>query len=62
MGVLRKKIFKKSVKIYTLKLVPDSVADPDPSDPYVFRPPGSGIRIHSRGMDPDPDPSNIMQK
>ncbi len=32
-----------------------SVADPDPSDPYVFGPPGSGSgsgSISQRGMDP----------
>jgi hypothetical protein len=37
-----------------------SVADPDPDppDPHVFGPPGSGPLV--RGM--DPDPSIIMQK
>jgi hypothetical protein len=39
-----------------------SVADPDPPDPRVFGPPGSGCT----SMDPDPaldpDPSIIMQK
>jgi hypothetical protein len=39
-----------------------SVADPDPSDPHVFGPPGSGSGSISRGMVPDPDPSIIKQK
>jgi hypothetical protein len=42
-----------------------SVADPDPSDPYVFGPPGSGYRAISQrlgGMDPYSDPSIIKQK
>jgi hypothetical protein len=30
-----------------------SVADPDPPDPHVFGPPGSGS-ISQRVMDPDP--------
>ncbi len=34
--------------------------DPDPSDPNVFGPPGSGPLI--RGTDPDQDPSIIKQK
>ncbi len=44
-----------------------SVADPDPPDPHVFGPPGSGS-TSLKGMDPDPDPalvpdpSIIMQK
>jgi hypothetical protein len=40
-----------------------SVADPDPDppDPHVFGPPGSGF-TSQRGMDPDPDPSIIMHK
>jgi hypothetical protein len=39
-----------------------SVADPDPPDPHVFGPPGSGPDPLVRCMDPDPDPSIIMQK
>ncbi len=42
-----------------------SVADPDPPDPHVFWPPGSGSgSTCHRGMDPDPSPypSMIMQK
>jgi hypothetical protein len=39
--------------------------DPDPPDPRVFGPPGSGSGFISqlvRGIDPDPDPSIIKQK
>ncbi len=40
-------------------------ADPDPSDPYVFGPPGSEPDPLVRGIDPDsypaPDPSIIKQ-
>ncbi len=43
--------------LYPLLLV-ISVADPDPSDPQVFGPPGSGLLV--RGT--DPDPSIIKQK
>jgi hypothetical protein len=44
-----------------------SVADPnqypDPPDPRVFGPPGSGSGDPLvRGMDPDPDPSINKQK
>ncbi len=36
------------------------VADPDPSDPYVFGPPGSGS-ISQRHGSPDPDPhQNVL--
>jgi hypothetical protein len=38
--------------------VPGSVSDPDPPDPRVYGPPGSGS---IRSMDPDPDPSIIKQ-
>jgi hypothetical protein len=40
---------------------PSSVADPDPEDPNVFGPQGSG---YIRCTDPDPalDPSVIKQK
>ncbi len=37
-----------------------SVADPDPSDPYVFGPPGSGSIRQS--MDPEPNPSINKRK
>jgi hypothetical protein len=44
----------------------NSVADPDPSDPYVFGPPGSesGSISQRYGSDPapDPDPSIAKQK
>jgi hypothetical protein len=33
-----------------------SVGDPDPQDPYVFGPPGSGSLV--RGTDADPDHSH----
>jgi serine/threonine protein kinase len=37
-----------------------SVADPDPSDPYVFGPPGSGSgSISRRNGSPDPN-QNVM--
>jgi hypothetical protein len=38
--------------------------DPDPPDPHVFGPPGSGPDPQVRGMDPDPAPDSsiIMQK
>ncbi len=35
----------------SIQYIYNNVAEPDPSDPYVFGPPGSG-----------PDPSIIMQK
>ncbi len=41
--------FKNSIFLY-LKA---SVADPDPSDPYVFGPPGSGYLNQRYCMDPD---------
>jgi hypothetical protein len=34
---------------------------PDPPDPHVFAPYGSGS-MSQRGIDPDPDPSIIKQK
>jgi hypothetical protein len=34
-----------------------SVGDPDPLDPYVFGPLGSGSQRYGTGTDPDPDPS-----
>jgi hypothetical protein len=44
--------------------VADPNPEPDPPDPHVFGPPGSGLLV--RGMDPDPaldpDPSIIKQK
>jgi hypothetical protein len=43
------------------RIVCSSVADPDPPDPHVSGPPGSGSTSQRlRGM--DPDPSIIMQK
>jgi hypothetical protein len=39
-----------------------SVADPDPSDPYVLGLLNSDLDPLVRGMDPDPDPSTIKQK
>jgi hypothetical protein len=39
--------------------IASSVADPDPN-PYVFGPPGSGVR--DTDPDPDLDPSIIKQK
>ncbi len=50
------------------RLVQSSVADPDPSDPYVFEPPGSGSRsislrdVSGSVSDSDPDPSIIKKK
>ncbi len=38
--------------------VSGGVADPDPPDPHVFGLPGYG----SPALDPDPDPSIILQK
>jgi hypothetical protein len=49
-------------------LVDTSVVDPDPNpdppDPHVFGPPGSGFTSQSVDLDPalDPDPSIIVQK
>jgi hypothetical protein len=37
-----------------------NVTDPDPPDPHVFRPPGSGSINQRCGS--DPDPSIIKQK
>jgi hypothetical protein len=45
---------------YLVFLVASSVADPDPPDPHVFGPPGSGSTSLSNGS--DPDPSISMQK
>jgi hypothetical protein len=42
--------------------VADPDLNPDPRDPYVFGPPGSGSGLFVTGMDPDPDPSIIIQK
>jgi hypothetical protein len=39
----------------SLELGGRSVGEPDPQDPHVFGPPGSGSLV--RGTDPDPDPS-----
>jgi hypothetical protein len=39
-------------------MVVNSVADPDPPDPYVFGPPGSGSLVRAT----DPDPYIIKQK
>jgi hypothetical protein len=41
-----------------------SVANPDPPDPHVFGPPGSGsiIQRYGSGSAPDPGPSIIKQK
>jgi hypothetical protein len=41
-------------------LVRGSFADPDPSDLYVFGPPGSGSINQRYGM--DPDPSHLAKK
>jgi hypothetical protein len=38
----------------------DPIPDPDPPDPHVFEPPGSGSIV--RGIDPDPVPSIMKQK
>jgi hypothetical protein len=40
--------------------VPNPNKDPDPQDPHVFGPPGSGPLV--KGMDPDPHPSINKQK
>ncbi len=46
-----------------VKTLGGSVPDPDPPDPRVFGPPGSGSGIQIiRGIYPDPDPSIIKQK
>jgi hypothetical protein len=37
--------------------ISSSVGDPDPQDPHVFGPPGSGSGPFVRGTDPDPDPA-----
>jgi hypothetical protein len=44
--------------VFKKMIVLRRVADPDPSDPYVFGPPGSG----SVSQMTDPDPSIIKQK
>jgi hypothetical protein len=45
-------------------IIMSSVADsdPDPPDPHVFRSPGSGSGSTRQIVDPDQDPSIIMQK
>ncbi len=49
------------VRNYIWNTVRISVADLDPSDPYVFGPPGSELDPLVRDTDPYPDPSIIEQ-
>ncbi len=45
-----------------LRTLCHSVADPDPSDPYVLSLLDPDLNPLIRGTDPDPDPSIIKQK
>jgi hypothetical protein len=49
-----------TAQVHLQATVLTSVADPDPSDPYVFGPPGSGSTNQIYGSaDPDPH-QNVM--